>query len=173
MTEFALRFPPKELRYWAAKYEINDVEIRIERDITPRVRAAGHYSPSDFLTVARWKSPRAVRHCEKNTAEFVEAVTRTALSTPNEQLRIEVLTLLQGVDWPTASVLLHFGFEEQYPIVDFRALWSLNAEPPKTGYTFEFWWSYVLYCRRIATTYGLTMRTVDRALWQYSKQYQR
>ena len=84
MTEFALRFPPKELRYWAAKYELNDIEIRIERDITPRVRAVGYYSPTDFLTVARWKSPRAIRHCEKNTAEFVEAVTRTALSTPNE-----------------------------------------------------------------------------------------
>lgn len=33
--------------------------------------------------------------------------TRVALSTPSERLRIEVLTLLDGVGWPTASVLLH------------------------------------------------------------------
>ena len=52
MTESAVRCPPKVLRYWTAKYELNDIEIRIERDITPRRRAAGYYSPSDFLTVA-------------------------------------------------------------------------------------------------------------------------
>ncbi len=62
-----------------------------------------------------------------NPEDFIKDVTHTALITPSERLRIEVLTLLNGVSWPTASVLLHFGYDNLYPILDFRALWSLGS----------------------------------------------
>ena len=62
-----------------------------------------------------------------NAEGFVNAVTATALATPDERLRIEVLTLLDGVDWPTASVVLHFCHADPYPILDYRAIWSLAS----------------------------------------------
>jgi hypothetical protein len=83
-----------------------------------------------------------------------------------------VLTLLQGVEWPTASVLLHFGHRDLYPILDYRALWSLQVEPPKAGYDFEFWREYTKSCRELARQAELDMRTLDRALWQYSRENQ-
>ena len=79
--------------------------------------------------------------------------------------------LLDGVNWPTASVLLHFGARDPYPILDFRALWSLQVSVPKQ-YGFEFWWAYSECCRVLAKKHKVSMRTLDRALWQYSKEKQ-
>jgi len=81
--------------------------------------------------------------------------------------------LLQGVEWPTASVLLHFGYRDLYPILDFRALWSLSVEPPKEGYDFEFWSAYTTHCGSLLGRREVDMRTLDRALWQYSSDNQK
>jgi hypothetical protein len=98
-------------------------------------------------------------------------VTRVALSNKIEQLKIAALLALRGVNWPTASVLLHFGTRTRYPILDFRALWSLANDKPPAHYTFEYWWAYTEACRRLAKKAGVTMRELDRALWQYSKDH--
>ena len=81
--------------------------------------------------------------------------------------------MLDGVGWPTASVLLHFGHAEPYPILDYRALWSCGVPRPPSQYSFGLWWPYTRFCREITRRYGISMRTLDRALWQYSKERQR
>jgi hypothetical protein len=121
--------------------------------------------------VARWKSPRRASAVRRNAEEFVREATGIALRAQHERLRIEVLTLLDGVSWPTASVILHFFHNERYPIIDRRALWSVSMAAP-ASYTFNVWWAYVSYCRVLAQKTGLDMRTLDRALWQYSKENQ-
>ncbi len=79
--------------------------------------------------------------------------------------------LLDRVAWPTASTILHFCDARPYPILDYRALWSLGyAKPPK--YTMEFWLEYLEFTRELAGRLGLPIRTVDKALWQYSKEKQ-
>jgi hypothetical protein len=80
--------------------------------------------------------------------------------------------LLEGVGLPTASVLLHVAHKEPYPIIDFRALWSLGLDTPPMYYSFEFWQRYVSHCRELADAAGTDMRTLDRALWQYSVEHQ-
>ncbi len=59
----------------------------------------------------------------------------------------------------------------KYPIIDFRALWSLQVNVPNK-YTFEFWRKYVQYCRKIARENHVDLRILDKALWQYSKENQ-
>jgi hypothetical protein len=106
---------------------------------------------------------------ESNQANYVQEVTSIALAAPSERVRIETLTILDGVSWPTASVILHFFHRSRYPILDFRALWSVKLKPP-SQYGFDYWWSYVQYCRKLASANHVDMRTLDRALWQYSKE---
>lgn len=53
-----------------------------------------------------------------------------ALSVPTDRARIETLTLLNGVAWPTASGMLRFYHPGPDPILDCRALWTLGLEPP-------------------------------------------
>ncbi len=134
-----------------------------------RAREAGHLTRDDFLALCEWKSPRSRLRCQQNPEEFVRAVTATALTTPNERLRVEVLTLLSGVHWPTASVILHFCHADPYPILDWRALWSLGVEGT-VPYDFALWSEYTTVCRSLARRSRVSMRTLDRALWQYSKE---
>jgi hypothetical protein len=39
-------------------------------------------------------------------------------------------------------------------------------------YDFDSWWLYVEACRKMAHLNNFTMRELDRALWQYSKEHQ-
>jgi len=169
MVSFKLRFPIADIEKYAAAY---DTKRWRDDQVEPLARAArkrGYFTKKEFLALCAWKSPRTKPRCEKNDESFVREVTGIALTTTVERLRIEVLTLLDGVYWPTASVFLHLGHEEQYPILDFRALESLSSKEPHSGYSFEFWEDYFEECRRIADLADVDMRTLDRALWQFSK----
>jgi hypothetical protein len=101
----------------------------------------------------------------------VRDATALALQSSDDRVKIGVLRLLNGVDWPTASVILHFCDVLPFPILDYRALWSPGYEAPPP-YTFDFWQAYTAYTRELARSAGLSMREVDRALWQYSKENQ-
>ena len=171
LVEFKPKFDLQDARYWAQRFAQGVAEEQIEHEVAARIRRQGYLAKPDFLLLARWKSPRSEKRYAANSDDFVREVTRVALSTSSEQLRIEVLTLLNGVGWPTASTILHFSHREPYPILDFRALWSLGYDvvPP---YTFEFWLGYTTYTRAEAERYGLTMRELDKALWQFSKEHQ-
>jgi hypothetical protein len=166
---FQLRFPPKDIQYWADRYDYGDDAIE---DIAPGVRRRKFLTKKEFLAVCRWKSPRSQPRCQTNSPGFVREVTQIALSAAEERLRIEVLTLLVGVSWPTASVILHFFHSDPYPILDVRALESLGVKGP-VQYNFEFWRNYVYCCRQLSRRYKVTMRALDRALWQYSKENQK
>jgi hypothetical protein len=166
------RFELEDLRALAARYSYRDETAAIEAG--RRARIAGFYTRKDVLAVCGWKSARTrpLWSHPANSERVVREVTRVALSTKIEQLKIAALLVLRGVSWPTASVLLHFGTNNRYPILDYRALWSLGNDKPPAPYTFEYWRAYTEACRRLAKQAGITMRELDRALWQYSKEHQ-
>ncbi len=165
-----LKFPENKIDYWAGQYDypLQDTPVT---DLVPEVRQCGFLTLNQLFVVAQWKSPRSAGHIQNNDEDYVRTITGFALHTENERAKIEVLTILDGVSWPTASVILHFFHAENYPILDFRALWSVGAKDP-AQYTFGFWWDYVLFCRDLADRAGKDMRTLDMALWAYSKENQ-
>lgn len=169
---FRLRFPESEIGRWAERYEYPGEPELIAGPVTSS-RTRGYLTKADFLEIARWKTPRSRARCMKNGPEFVEEVTRLALAaSTSDRLRVECLTLLSGVEWPTASVVLHFCHQEQYPILDFRALWSVSYPKP-AHYDYSLWSSYTRFTREICARRNVTPRALDRALWQYSKERQR
>ena len=84
--------------------------------------------------------------------------------------RVLHLISLEGVGVPVASALLHFAFPEIYPILDFRALHSLGDTRRRTQYSPAFWRDYVKRCQRLADRAGVTIRDLDKALWQDSRE---
>jgi hypothetical protein len=98
------------------------------------------------------------------------AHSRVALSpASSERERVEALRSLRGVEWATASVLLHLAYPERYPILDKRALHALGVRAP-SAYSFRFSEAYVAACLRLAEEAGVDGRTFDQALWQWSKE---
>ena len=166
-----LRFDGCQIRDIASRYRVTASEDELIR-LRPVVTERGYLDKDDIRKVVRWKAPRVIRHAESNPEEFAREVTQFALHAREEKTRIESLLILGGVSWPMASVILHFFRPEPYPILDYRALWSLGICKP-SSYDYDFWWDYVLICRDLAKKNAVDMRTLDRALWQYSKENQR
>ena len=162
------RIPLEEAGDWVARYDEAVGDDRVIDAIAPAVRARGHFLPDEFLTTYRWKTHRTVRHAEKYSEQEIADVTGVAFRQRDEKLRICLLRALDGVDWPVASTLLHVGVSADYPIIDFRALWSLGSAMP-ASVNFAFWWAYVTCCRELAARAGLSVRELDKALWSYSE----
>ena len=165
-----LRIPQNQIEDYAAKYSYPKEETEMI-GMRETVETAGHLTKTQLQLLAKWKSPRSAGRIENNTEGYIREITSFALSTSDERARIEALTLLDGVLWPTASVVLHLFHDQKYPILDYRALWSVSTEVP-TQYSFQLWGEYVHFCRTVATKSGVSMRVLDRALWQYSKLHQ-
>lgn len=164
------RFSKDELTTLAKRYSYPREESFLLSH-RARIQSAGCFDKALLIQLASWKSPRSAHHVEGNDDAFVIEVSGVALASTNERTRIEVLTLLDGVSWPTASVILHLFHFDPYPVLDFRALWSMGMDPPRV-YTFDFWWHYVTSCRAVYREWNCEPRVLDRALWQYSKEHQ-
>ena len=169
MYNFKLKFSKEEIGEYADRYNYN--EKLLPSDAIEFGKHNKYLSKSDFLQICEWKSARTKHHCVSNNENYVKEVTETALTKKSDQLRIEILTLLKGVSWPTASVILHFCHELEFPILDFRALYSLGYDKiPK--YDYQFWKKYTEHCRSLSNELEIDLRTLDKALWQYSKENQ-
>ena len=172
-----LKFSDDGVEYWAQEYlRAEKRRVALQRDYsltqrTRKIRRRKYLTLEDLKKVAYWKSPRIIRHINQNDDAYVREITKFALSATEERSRIEALTLLKGVRFRVASVILHFFHSDRYPIIDFRALWSLGERAPKQD-SFRYWQFYVKCSRRIADRCSADMRTLDRALWQYSKENQ-
>ena len=168
---FALQFDPGEIDALAQRFgDVGDDEAVVLGAAAAR---RGHYTRAEFLALCEWKTPRSRPLVSANTAGGVRTATRAALGpAADERERIEALLALRGVGLPTASVLLHFAMPERYPILDVRALESLGVTV-RSGHTVAFWLAYVEACRALAAEHGVSLRTLDKALWQHSKERSR
>ena len=166
-----LRFDQSKIIEIASRYEYSNSEDDL-LNLRPKIRKRGYLKSEELMKISYWKAPRSSMHVLGNSSNYIEEITAFAFSAQEERSRIEILTLLTGVSWPSASVILHFYHTDPYPIIDFRALWSANLNIPGT-YNFMKWWNYVVFCRLIAKEEHVDMRTLDRALWQYSKENQK
>ena len=163
-----LKFNRECVPYWASVYKFKD-ETPVDQ-LVGQVQKRGYLRRSELKTVGKWKSRRSAGKIDNNERSLVLEVTRFALHTTCDKAAIESLTILHGVGAPTASVILHFFHKQDYPILDFRALWSVSLiEGDKYSYSYALWSDYVKFCREEAKEADVCMRDLDRALWQYSK----
>lgn len=171
MQKFNLRFPESLIPDLAERYVYQDDSF-LRNDIIPKVKSRGFFTKADFRALCVWKTPRIKSKVDRNPEELIQEATKAALASPFDEMRMGTLLLLHGVRYPVASTILHFAHEEPYPILDFRALWSLGIEKQPAYYSLDFWLAYTHCCRSLAEQAGVPMRVLDRALWQYSKENQ-
>jgi hypothetical protein len=164
---FQLQFPPEEIKPLASRFPASD-ESR-SRAIGEAVRARGHYTRDEFIEVCAWKTPRSRPRVVANSEATVVGATGRALAASDEAIRFVTLLELDGVGAPTASTLLYIAFPHDYPILDVRALESLGVSSRPT-YSVSFWLAYLEACRILARQTGVSLRTLDKALWQHSKE---
>jgi hypothetical protein len=167
MPTFDLQFPATEIEALATRFgSLNETRLLT---VGTAARARGYYTHEEFIEVCAWKTPRSRPKVASNTEPAVTEATRRALTTADEETRMTALIGLAGVGVPTASVLLYCAFPHDYPILDVRALESLGVKP-RSQYPVSFWLEYLAACRELATRHGVSIRTLDKALWEHSKE---
>ena len=167
---FRLQFPIEDVPALAARFPAGDETRLLSAGAAARTR--GHYTRSEFIEVCEWKTARSRARVAANSARAITRVTARALGPVGEEARIGALLELDGVGMPTASTLLYFAFPDDYPILDVRALESLGVKSRST-YPVSFWLTYLEVCRDLARRAGVSLRTLDKALWQHSKEHAR
>lgn len=155
-----------QILYYANLYDYDGDDI-----LGKRMQAAvkqGYMTGDDLVAVAKWKwrGGRLRQLCRENTEAEVEEISAVSFAATSERLRIGALLALRGVQWPMASVILHFAFPDDYPILDVRVMRTIGGS---THYNFERWQEYIEVCRATARDEDISMRTLDKALWVFDK----
>ncbi len=175
-----LRIDESFVLRWSDRYleDVSEADAAFEEhlfsDVSAAVRARGHLTRGEFLTIATWKSARARSRLERNDARRVRAITSRAFA-PDAVERASVLTSLSGVGEPIASAILAVWDPRRYTVFDWRATETLQAAGlfrPSGGHvTLGL---YLAVCRELADGLDMpdagvpTLRLLDRALWAYS-----
>lgn len=137
----------------------------------PKVCKQGHLTKPQLKKIALWKSRRRADYVDYNSPGYVKNITAQAFASEDPGEKIKLLDTLHGVGRPTASAILHWFDKDVYPIWDFRALWSCSVN--RVPYcSLPRWKKYVDFCSATARCYKVDKRTLDRALWHYSKKHQ-
>jgi hypothetical protein len=100
-----------------------------------------------------------------NTDEEIADALALAVRAKTERAALAVLTGLHGVHVPVASAILTAVDPERYTVIDLRALESLGSK--STDRSVNFYLDYLETCRRLAREHRITLRDLDRALWQW------
>lgn len=169
-----MKLTKKNIVQYAGKYEKNAraKDVETEKKVKKWFKKNRYLDRENFIELCLWKSRRPKKSYERNSEELIKEITKFSLKTKNEEARVKSLTCLYGVSFPVATTILHFAFPDKYSIMDFRAIWSLGWEKP-ASYTFDFWEKYYSEIQKLSKKFSLPIRTIDKALWQYSKENQK
>lgn len=162
---FHLQFDPSEIAGLNERYAYEDDAAALEAG---KQIAKGDCSRANLRTVFRWKTRgRGVSRLQRNTDEEISDALRLAAIANTDRAAIAVLRGLSGVNIPLGSAVLTTIRPELYTIIDFRALESLGVSDPPV-LTVEYYLEYLRACRSLAEQQKISLRVLDRALWQWS-----
>ncbi len=152
---------------WAEHYD-KDYDTKVLNEIAPQVRERGYYDRQDLLDVGRWKARgRTQSSLKDNTDKEIRDITRMALEA-ELPYQHRILTLLKGVQRPTASALLMVWDKDRHTVIDVNAIQSLfDHREIKTLH--PSYMDYLKVCQEISRRCDRPLRKVDRALYEYGR----
>ena len=168
-SNFRPKFDAEDVETLQSRYD-RKYDQKLTNLVEP-VREQRYLTKDDLRILGEWKSPRIRSRLARNSDEDVRAATQFALESSSIKLAVYVPQALVGVGMPVASTILHWFHRDPFPILDFRALWSLGFDT-LPAYSLDFWEDYVASIRDLQESWGFDVRTIDRALWQFSKENQ-
>lgn len=162
--EFALKFNSSSINDIADRYRFRTDENALKAG--ERIRG-GQYTRTNLEEIFEWKTKgRGRSRLTKNTNSEIADALQLAVSAKTDRAAIAVLMGLNGIQIPVASAVLTAIDPERFTIIDFRALESLSVK--RVNLNINFYLEYLYKCRSLAKENNVSLRTLDRALWQWS-----
>lgn len=141
------------------------LKVRLARR---RARGTLYLTRGELCWIGEWKSPRIRPQIARNIEPGVRGLTEAAFLIRDEGRRLRVLLSLPGVGVAVASVILHFADPARYPIYDVRVRAALRRAGVRRRFppTPDGWQAYTRALRGLAARHRVSLRTLDKALWQ-------
>jgi hypothetical protein len=127
----------------------------------------GDFSIRNLLSIVEWKASRAKGRVQLNSPEDVKEALKAVVDGLGDRAAVAILTGLNGVRLPMSSAILTAIFPDRFTVIDIRALEALGTR--RADLSASYYLAYLGYCRHLALQYNISLRDVDRALWQSSK----
>jgi hypothetical protein len=138
----------------------------------------GDYSLANLEAIVRWKSERAVQVLIGNSNDKIRRALAVASSPESStETAVKALLDLHGIDIALASAVLAAIFPERYTVLDYRTLEALGH----ARHDVRFYEEYLAFCKRLAESNIVRpqselpaptpLRTLDRALWEWSRSH--
>lgn len=128
-----------------------------------------------LLKILKWKSPRPLRFYNENDEDYIKNITQLAFQQNDDRIKIHILTVLKGVNYPSASAILMFKNPKLFPVLDIR-VWKqlyknnlVTVNPRGIGFTLDQWISYLKILRSFANKHNISVREVEKKLFDYDK----
>ena len=144
-------------------------ERRLKARLARRRRRGRLYlTRAELRWIGEWKSPRIRPQIARNTEAGVRGASEAAFLAQSDATRVKLLLGLRGVGMAVASVVLHFAEPRRYPIYDVRVRAALRRIGVRRGFppTPAGWAAYGALLRTLAAGHRVSLRTLDKALWQ-------
>jgi len=179
---FQLQPAEAELQELAEQYweDIGEKDRNLEKEAFEAGRAIrnGEATLANLEAIVRWKSERAVQYLIGNSSEKIRrALAAAASPDATTETAVKALTELHGVDLPVASAILAAIYPERYSVLDYRTLEALGH----ARHDVRFYEEYLSFCKRLAESNIVSpqselpaptpLRTLDRALWEWTRSH--
>ncbi len=166
VSRFKLQFRPAKIPELANRFSFTEDKAALAAG--DRIRG-GEYTRKRLSEIFEWKTKgRGRARLERNTNSEIADALELAVSAKTERAAVAVLRGLHGVDVPVASAILTAIDPERFTVIDFRALEALGTKCASP--TVDFYIAYLNACRQLAKTHRVSLRDLDRALWQWSSE---
>ena len=161
---FELQFPSSDILSYSKRYKFQgDLAAR---ETGQRIYA-GDCSRANLLTIFEWKTKgRGRSRPNANSDEDIAEALKLACLATTARAAISVLCGLEGVNIPVASAILTAVKTNIYTIIDFRATEALGQR--SNSPSMDFYLQYLAACKDLSVKNNISLRELDRALWQWS-----
>lgn len=148
-------------------------------ELTKGLKKQGFLNKEVAIKILKWKSPRPLKHYQKNFDKDFKQTTEIAFQQKDDKLKIHILTALSGVSYPAASAMLMFYDRTKFPIIDIR-VWKqlykfglVTENARGLGFSLSQWESYLGVIRNLANQTNLTVRQVEKRLFDLDRKTQK
>ena len=168
----------EDILNWNKKYDSEyPWWIQKEEEMRNRLRNTRKLTRQDLIEIVEWKfkelpgrKKRILGLIAKNDDVRIKQVSIQFFNTTSEDdsIKVDTLCLLHGVGPALASTILTFLNPKDYGVFDIHVWRELFGKEAKNEYlwTTENYLKVLVELRKIARTYSLDARTVEKALFK-------
>ncbi len=161
---------------WKRLAALYDLERYLFEVVSPGFQRDGTLSSYDFFAIIIWKSNRSKTKIKRGLAAARTSVAELmseVSEAPTAPAKLDTLVRISGIGLAIASAILTVCYPEEFTVLDYRAWDTAKKErvdslPGRKPQTPTEYLQYRRACQLFAAELGVSLRSLDRALWARS-----